>query len=232
MSAIVSFKHVSKSYTLDRVVVNALTDVSFEVERGAFVAVSGPSGSGKSTLLNLIGCVDTPSEGCVESVGKNTQALSDRELTQLRLRDIGFIFQSFNLIGVLSVFRNVELPLLLLGGMSASQRRERVTTLLRQVGIERFAQHRPGELSGGQRQRAAIARALVTGPRLVLADEPTANLDSSTAETIIELMKSLNRTEQTTFIFATHDARMLAHAESMIELVDGRLAQHAMRRAS
>jgi putative ABC transport system ATP-binding protein len=223
MTHIVSVQEVSKNYTLGTFVVHALRKVSLDVEAGEFLAIAGPSGSGKTTLLNLIGCVDTPTGGKVAIAGQPTGSMSERQLTRLRLHTIGFIFQSFNLVSVLSVFQNVELPLLLQRSASAKERRQRVRALLDRVGIAEYANHRPNELSGGQRQRVAIARALVTRPQLVLADEPTANLDSVTGTNILDLMKELNRTEKTTFIFSTHDARVWAYASSVVRLADGQI---------
>ena len=225
MTAIVSIKQATKDYRLGKVVVNALRGVSIDVAQGEFLSIAGPSGSGKTTLLNLIGCVDTPSSGIVQVAGRDTAKLSERELTKLRLHTIGFIFQSFNLVGVLDVFRNVELPLLLQRTLTAQERSKRVLELLEHVGLTEHVRHRPNELSGGLRQRVAIARALVTRPSLVLADEPTANLDSVTGENILNLMKELNRTENTTFIFSTHDARVMAHASAIVRLADGKLAE-------
>ncbi len=222
MKAIVSVKDAVKNYTLGNVVVPALRGVTLDVVEGDFIAIAGPSGSGKTTLLNLIGCVDTPTSGSVEVEGKDTRRLSERQLTTLRLHTIGFIFQSFNLVSVLSVFQNVELPLLLQRRLSGSERAQRVMSLLDRVGIREYANHRPSELSGGQRQRVAIARALVTRPGIVLADEPTANLDSVTGQNILDLMKELNRTEKTTFIFSTHDQRVMAHANAIVRLADGK----------
>jgi putative ABC transport system ATP-binding protein len=224
MKAIVSVKDAVKNYTLGNVVVPALRGVTLDVVEGDFIAIAGPSGSGKTTLLNLIGCVDTPTSGTVEVEGKDTRRLSERQLTTLRLHTIGFIFQSFNLVSVLSVFQNVELPLLLQRKLAGAERAQRVTALLERVGLREHASHRPSELSGGQRQRVAIARALVTRPGIVLADEPTANLDSVTGQHILDLMKELNRTEKTTFIFSTHDQRVMAHANAIIRLADGKLA--------
>jgi len=226
MTAIVSIQNATKDYRLGKVVVPALRGVTLQVSQGEFLSIAGPSGSGKTTLLNLIGCVDTPTTGTVEVAGRSTAKLSERELTRLRLDTIGFIFQSFNLVGVLDVYRNVELPLLLQHTLSAAERSKRVLALLDRVGLGDHARHRPNELSGGQRQRVAIARALVTRPVLVLADEPTANLDSVTGQNILDLMKELNRTEKTTFIFSTHDARVMAHASSLIRLADGKLAEN------
>jgi len=222
MKAIVSVKDAVKNYTLGNVVVPALRGVTLDVVEGDFIAIAGPSGSGKTTLLNLIGCVDTPTSGTVEVEGRDTRKLSERQLTTLRLHTIGFIFQSFNLVSVLSVFQNVELPLLLQRQLSGAERAKRVMALLEKVGIREYANHRPSELSGGQRQRVAIARALVTRPGIVLADEPTANLDSVTGQNILDLMKELNRTEKTTFIFSTHDQKVMAHANAIVRLADGK----------
>jgi len=222
MKTIVAVKNATKNYALGKVTVPALRGVDLEVAEGEFLSIAGPSGSGKTTLLNLIGCVDTPTSGIVEVAGKDTRKLSERELTDLRLNTIGFIFQSFNLVQVLSVFQNVELPLLLQKKLNGAQRAERVEALLKRVGLDEHIRHRPSELSGGQRQRVAIARALVTRPQLVLADEPTANLDSVTGQNILDLMKELNQTEKTTFIFSTHDARVMSHASSVVRLADGK----------
>lgn len=223
-SSIVSIINVSKDYNLGKTIVPALQSVTLTIAPGDFVSIAGPSGSGKTTLLNLIGCVDTATTGQVIIAGNDTKTLRERQLTELRLNTIGFIFQSFNLVPVLNVFQNVEFPLLLQKKLAAAERRARVTELLAKVGLDKHTKHRPSELSGGQRQRVAIARALVTRPKIVLADEPTANLDSKTGETIIDLMKEMNQTEKTTFIFSTHDAKVMAHANSIIRLVDGKIA--------
>ncbi|MGZ6131531.1 MAG: ABC transporter ATP-binding protein [Myxococcaceae bacterium] len=220
---IVSIVDVVKEYQLGATVVPALRGVSLDVHRGEFISIAGPSGSGKTTLLNLIGCVDVATRGTVRVVGQDTAALSERELTRLRLETIGFIFQSFNLVGVLSVFQNVEFPLLLQGKLRGHERWARVMTLLEQVGLAEHARHRPNELSGGQRQRVAVARALVGSPQIVLADEPTANLDSVTGERIIDLMKEMNQRDGTTFIFSTHDAKVMAHADAIVRLADGKI---------
>ena len=216
--------NVARTYRLDAVDVPALVDNNLVILPNRFPVISGPSGSGKTTLLNLIGCVDTPTSGTVIVNGHDTTRLSERALTDLRLRTLGFIFQSFNLVSVLSVFQNVEYPLLLQGGTTRKQRADRVLALLDAVGIGSYARHRPSELSGGQRQRVAIARALVTRPQIVLADEPTANLDSKTGETIIDLMKEMNAKDGTTFIFSTHDPKVMAHANAVVRIADGRLA--------
>ena len=221
---IVSLENVSKDYMLGKTVVPALRDVTLSIDRGEFLSIAGPSGSGKTTLLNLVGCVDTPTAGRVVVGDQDTSTLSERELTELRLRTLGFIFQSFNLVSVLSVFQNVEFPLLLQGGLAKKERAARVLELLEAVGIAAHARHRPSELSGGQRQRVAIARALVTRPAIVLADEPTANLDSATGANIIDLMKEMNRRDGTTFIFSTHDPKVMAHASAIVRIADGRLA--------
>jgi putative ABC transport system ATP-binding protein len=225
-NAIVSLSEVRKEYNLGKTVVPALQGIDLQVTAGDFISIAGPSGSGKTTLLNLIGCVDTATAGKVIVDGHDTKNLKERQLTELRLNTIGFIFQSFNLVAVLNVFQNVEFPLLLQKKLSAADRKARVNDLLKKVGLDKHAHHRPSELSGGQRQRVAIARALVTGPKIVLADEPTANLDSKTGESILDLMKEMNRTEKTTFIFSTHDAKVMAHANHIVKIADGRIAEN------
>jgi putative ABC transport system ATP-binding protein len=217
----VSVQHVSKVYRLGRVEVTALDDVSLTVEAGEFVAIAGPSGSGKTTLLNLIGCLDTPTAGEIAIDGEPVGALSAGRRADLRARKLGFVFQTFNLIPVLTAWENVEYPLLLRprDGDPAA----RVAAALEQVGLRDRARHRPPELSGGQQQRVAIARALVTEPALVLADEPTANLDSATGRDIVALMRRLNRERRTTFVFSTHDPRIMSSADRVLEISDGRL---------
>jgi len=224
---IIELKDVRKVYPLGKVSVQAVRGVSFAIERGDFISIAGPSGSGKSTILNLIGCIDTPTAGIVEIEGVSTAGHTDRELTQLRHDVIGFIFQSFNLIPVLDVYENVEFPLLMGDGrMPKSKRREWVDSLIAEVGLEQWRRHKPNELSGGQRQRVAIARALVARPKIVLADEPTANLDSKTGEQIISLMKKINRELETTFIFSTHDPHIVGIADHVIRLVDGEVVEN------
>ena len=225
MPNIVSIRDATKNYHLGKVVVPALRGITLEIEAGEFMSIAGPSGSGKTTLLNLIGCVDVPTSGSVRVDGREITQLHERELTSLRLHTIGFIFQSFNLVNVLDVYRNVELPLLLQRVHSAAERKARVMDLLTKVGLRDLLKHRPSELSGGQRQRVAIARALVSKPKLVLADEPTANLDSVTGQNIIDLMKELNEEEHTTFVFSTHDARVMSHAQRIVRLADGKLVE-------
>jgi putative ABC transport system ATP-binding protein len=222
--AIVTVQDVHKDYMLGKTVVPALRGVTLQIERGEFLSIAGPSGSGKTTLLNLIGCVDTATSGTVLVSGQDTRALGERALTELRLHTIGFIFQSFNLVQVLSVFQNVEFPLLLQGKLTRKEREARVSGLLEAVGLADYLKHRPNELSGGQRQRVAVARALVTRPALVLADEPTANLDSATGANIIDLMKEMNHKDGTTFIFSTHDPKVMSHASAIVRIADGQLA--------
>ena len=222
---IVRMKQVTKEYPLGKLKVRALKGIDLEISRGEFTTIAGPSGSGKTTVLNLIGCVDVPSTGEVHIAGQLTSALKDKQLTNLRLHKLGFIFQSFNLVPVLDVFQNVELPLLLQGELDAPARAKRVREIVDRVGLIDQLKQRPNELSGGQRQRVAIARALVTNPAIVLADEPTANLDSVTGNTIIELMKELNATQKTTFIFSTHDPRVMRQASRVIRLVDGEIVR-------
>jgi putative ABC transport system ATP-binding protein len=221
---IVTLENVTKDYPLGKTSVRALDGVSLTIAKGEFTAVAGPSGSGKTTLLNLVGCVDVPSTGKVTVAGQSTADLNDTGLTRLRLHKLGFIFQTFNLVQVLDLFQNVEFPLLLQGGMTAAERRKRVEEIVDSVGLTPQMKQRPNELSGGQRQRVAIARALVGKPEIVLADEPTANLDSKNGQMILDLMKQLNSANHTTFIFSTHDPRVLTHAGRVIELVDGRIA--------
>lgn len=223
MSAIVELKQVVKDYPLGKTVVRAVQGVDLTIDKGEFTSIAGPSGSGKTTLLNLIGCVDVPTTGIVRVAGQSTRDLNDHALTELRLHKLGFIFQTFNLIQVLSVYQNVEFPLLLQGGLSTAERKKRVEEIIDRVGLRQQMGQRPNELSGGQRQRVAIARALVTRPQIVLADEPTANLDSVTGQNIIDLMKLINGELRTTFIFSTHDQKVMEHADRIIRVADGRL---------
>jgi putative ABC transport system ATP-binding protein len=219
---LVELENVVKDYRLGKAIIPALRGVSLAIEQGEFLCIAGPSGSGKTTLLNLIGCLDRPTSGKVRLEGRDVTSLSAHELALIRRRRIGFVFQTFNLIPVLSAYENVEFPLFL-RGVPAGERRRRVGQVLEAVGLERVARHRPDELSGGQQQRVAVARALVTEPALVLADEPTANLDSATGEEIIELMHGINREQGTTFIFSTHDPQVMERASRAVRLRDGRL---------
>ncbi|MBU8913370.1 MAG: ABC transporter ATP-binding protein [Spirochaetales bacterium] len=225
--SIVRLEGVHKVYPLGETHVRAVNGVTFSIERGDFISIAGPSGSGKSTILNMIGCIDTPTEGTVYIDDQPTSGLTDREITRLRHQFIGFIFQSFNLVPVLNVFENVEFPLLLGTEVAPKEERKRyVDFLIEEVDLTRWRTHRPNELSGGQRQRVAIARALVTRPQIVLADEPTANLDSKTGEGIIELMKKINRELETTFIFSTHDPSIMGIADHIIRLLDGNIIEN------
>ncbi len=220
--AIVELTDVRKVYPLGKTEVHAVRGVSFSIEKGDFISLAGPSGSGKTTILNLIGCIDSPSAGTVRINGRATERMSDAELTILRHKTLGFIFQSFNLIPVLDVHENVEFPLLLgKTDMGRGEKKEWIDYLIDEVGLGDWRDHRPNELSGGQRQRVAIARALVTRPEIVLADEPTANLDSATGEGIIGLMKKINRERNTTFVFSTHDGEIVKIADHVIRLQDG-----------
>jgi putative ABC transport system ATP-binding protein len=221
-SLVVKVQEVRKQYRLGKVTVDALRGVNLAVDRGEFVAIAGPSGSGKTTLLNMIGCLDTPTSGAIAIAGEGVCGLRPHQLAEIRAQKIGFIFQTFNLIPVLSAVENVEYPLLI-RGRPKSERQAAVAQALEAVGLAGVARHRPGELSGGQQQRVAIARALVSGPSIVLADEPTANLDSQTAQEIIELMLKLNRVEGVTFIFSTHDPRVMNHASRRVEIRDGQI---------
>ena len=218
---IIEIRGLKKDYPLGNTVVNALRGVDVSVEAGEFMSIVGPSGSGKTTLLNVIGCIDFATEGSVQVGGREITVLNDRQITDLRLHKIGFIFQTFNLIPVLDVVENVEFPLLLMKTHSRAEVRKRADRLIAEVGLQSFAKHRPAELSGGQRQRVAIARALVTNPDIVLADEPTANLDSVTGASILELMKDMNTQEKTTFVFSTHDANVLKYARRIVKIHDG-----------
>jgi putative ABC transport system ATP-binding protein len=211
---------VNKTYRLDKVGVPALRNINLRVQPDRFTVLSGPSGSGKTTLLNLIGCIDQPDTGEIKVAGQSMGSLSDDALSDYRLRHIGFIFQNFNLLPVLTAYENVEYPLILTRAPAAARRR-RVQELLEAVGLTQHAYHWPGQLSGGQRQRVAIARALATEPELVLADEPTANLDSHTGAAIIQLMRAMQREYHATFVFSSHDPNVLAEADDAVFLQDG-----------
>jgi len=220
----ISVRGAVKRYTLGKTVVEALKGLDLEIDASEIVGIVGPSGSGKSTLLNLLGCIDSADEGTVEIDGVDVGRLGDRESTALRRTKIGFIFQTFNLIPVLTAYENVDLPLSALG-VGAAERRARVQAMLGRVGLSEYGRHRPDELSGGQRQRVAIARALVTKPALVLADEPTANLDGETGKSIMELMHAMNAELKTTFVLATHDPRILPYLDRRVQIEDGRVTR-------
>jgi putative ABC transport system ATP-binding protein len=216
---------IAKNYQAGDMEVPALKDVSFAIEAGAFAAFVGPSGSGKSTLLNLVGCLDRPSAGLLTVLGTDVARCRAARRPAFRGEHLGFIFQDFNLVPVLSAYENVEYPLLMVRGWPEAQRRERVNRVLAAVGMADQAHKRPDQLSGGQKQRVAVARALVGEPKLVLADEPTANLDHDTAYRILGLMKQMRDQFGTTFVFSTHDPKIMAEAEITFTLEDGRILQ-------
>ncbi|HYA47781.1 MAG TPA: ABC transporter ATP-binding protein [Burkholderiales bacterium] len=221
--SLITASHLSKTYRTGDVDVPALRGVDFTIEAGAFVAFVGPSGSGKTTLLNMIGCLDRPSSGTLQVLDTDIASLDRSAAAAFRGANIGFIFQDFNLIPVLSAYENIEYPLLMVQDWPVAKRRERVMALLESVGMRDQADKRPDQLSGGQKQRVAVARALATQPKLVLADEPTANLDHDTAYRILELMKKMRDEFGTTFIFSTHDPKIMGEAEATFTLEDGRL---------
>ncbi|MBQ4378884.1 MAG: ABC transporter ATP-binding protein [Treponema sp.] len=239
--AVIELKNVSKIYQMEKVQVKAVDNASFKIEQGEFAALSGPSGSGKSTLLNIIGLIDLPNSGSIILEGndvykgidleksKKVPFKIDSKLTELRRAHLGFIFQTFNLIPVLNVWENVEFPLTLgtspASSLSASEKKDWVSFLLETVGLTDWKNHKPSELSGGQRQRVAIARALVTKAPIILADEPTANLDSKNGDQILELMKDLNQKLKTTFVFSTHDPKIVAMSDHVIKLRDGKILE-------
>ncbi len=218
----IRIRNVSKIYKMEKVAITALQNVNLDIEKGDFIALMGPSGAGKSTLLHIIGCLDNPTEGTVEIYGQKIQKMKDNKLSIFRNRHIGFIFQSFNLMSVLNVYENVEYPLMIRG---EKVNRDKVLETIESVGLLDYIKHRPDELSGGQRQRVAIARALVTDPDIILADEPTANLDSKTGEKIIALLLELNTKHNVTFLFSTHNELVAKYAKRVINILDGELIQ-------
>ena len=220
---------LSKTYRAGQVTVDALKGLNFSIEKGAFVSFVGPSGSGKTTLLNLMGCLDRPSNGRLSVAGMEVSELNRKDAARFRGKNIGFIFQSFNLIPVLTAFENVEYPLIMVQNVPGAEREKRVLELLDAVGMIDQRDQLPDQLSGGQKQRVAVARALVTHPDLVLADEPTANLDHDTAHGIIRLMKKIRKEVQTTFVFSTHDVRIIDEAESIFRIEDGVLKNGNMK---
>jgi len=222
---------ISRTYQEESVPVQALQDVDFEVRQGEFVSLAGPSGSGKSTLLNIIGGLDRPDEGDVEVAGVKLNELSESELSDLRLQKMGFVFQAYNLIPVLSARENVEF-IMQLQGVSAAERAARATAVLEQLGVESMADRRPGELSGGQQQRVAVARAIVTHPVLLLADEPSANLDSATTRELLEMLRTLNETHGVTIVAATHDPMVMSYARRQVNLRDGRIVEDKQNEAA
>jgi putative ABC transport system ATP-binding protein len=218
--SIVKLEGVSKTYRLGQVDVPALVDVALEVRPNCFTVISGASGSGKTTLLNMVGCIDRPDTGEITFEGRSIKGMSVDELSDFRLRHLGFVFQGFSLLPVLTAFENVEYPLLL-AKVPAREREQRVRAMLDAVGLADKGGNRPGQLSGGQRQRVAIARALAMSPKLVLADEPTANLDSDTGASIIALMRSMQQEHKVSFIFSSHDPKVLAEADDAVFIRDG-----------
>ncbi len=230
---VVDAQQLTKTYKQGKLEVQALRGVDLHVSAGEFVVLAGPSGSGKTTLLNLIGALDQPTSGTLLVDGKNLAKLSRAELAHLRRDRVGFVFQAYNLLPVLTARENTEL-VLMLRGLGASERRSKAEHMLSAVGLSRMMDRRPSELSGGQQQRVAVARAIAAAPRLVLADEPTANLDSKTAESLLDLMAELNTQHQITFLFSSHDARVIERARRVVYLEDGRIAsdRDAMRKGA
>ena len=221
--SLVNAKNLTKVYSLGEIKVEALKSVSFEIEPASFISFIGPSGSGKTTLLNLIGCLDKPTSGTLKVADVNTSDLTRKEAAAFRGKNLGFIFQDFNLIPILTVYENVEYPLLIVQNVPAEERKNQVILLLKTVGMIDQQNKYPDQISGGQKQRVAVARALVTNPRLVLADEPTANLDSKTAFMVIDIMRQMKEEFGATFIFSTHDPKIVSEVETVYTLQDGML---------
>jgi putative ABC transport system ATP-binding protein len=225
--SLVNAENLTKVYTMGEIEVKALQSVSFEIEPASFISFIGPSGSGKTTLLNLIGCLDKPTSGTLKVAEVNTSELTHKEAAAFRGNNLGFIFQDFNLIPVLTVYENVEYPLLIVQNVPSEERKTRVISLLKTVGMTDQKDKYPDQISGGQKQRVAVARALVTNPRLVLADEPTANLDSKTAFMVIDIMRQMKEEFGVTFIFSTHDPKIVSEVETVYTLQDGMLIGRA-----
>lgn len=221
--ALLEMRNVKKIYQQGKIEVHALKGVDLLVERGEFTSIAGPSGSGKTTLLNMVGCLDTPTSGEIDLDGKEIGKLSKEDLAMIRRYNLGFIFQSYNLIPVLSVYENVEFALRLLKQHNAKELKERVMGMLEAVGLAGLENRKPNELSGGQKQRVAIARALIKEPKMVLADEPTANLDSKTSKDVLEIMVKMNQQLGTTFIFSTHDTLVMEYANRLVQIKDGEI---------
>jgi putative ABC transport system ATP-binding protein len=224
----IKVENVTKDYTVGQTAVHALRGVSLSIEKGEFLSIAGPSGSGKTTLLNLIGCLDKATSGEIYIVGEAVSSKNKKELALLRRRRLGFVFQSFNLIPVLSAFENVSFALSLLG-INGTEIKDRTYGILEEVGLKGMESRLPGELSGGQQQRVAVARALIKEPDMVLADEPTANLDSDTGREILDLMLSLNEKHRTTFVFSTHDQMVMDYARRLVKLHDGQVTSDERR---
>jgi len=222
MSVIVSCESLNKIYGADELQVHAVDNVNLEINKGDFISLSGPSGSGKTTLLNLIGGLDTASSGKITLDGKRVDKMNKSALADMRLNHIGFVFQAYNLIPVLSAYENIEF-IMQLQGVPAENRREKADAILEEVGLTGMGERRPAQMSGGQQQRIAVARAIVSRPSIVLADEPTANLDSHTSNELLDLMKQLNREHNTTFIIATHDQQVIDFTQRRIHMIDGKI---------
>ncbi|MDD2383588.1 MAG: ABC transporter ATP-binding protein [Sulfurospirillaceae bacterium] len=216
---------LKKVYTSGEVSLEVIKNFSLEIKEGEFISLVGPSGSGKSTVLNMLGCLDTPTSGQIIINNTSVTSLNRTQRANFRGENIGFIFQSFNLIPVLSVYENIEYPLIMVQNLDESERKKRILKLLEEVGMLEHKDKTPDKISGGQMQRVAIARALVTNPKIIFADEPTANLDSKTAHMIIELMKKIQKEHQTTFVFATHDEKIVANVDRLITLIDGEIVE-------
>jgi len=227
--SLLELNNVKKIYQQGKIEVPALRGVDLEVEEGEFTTIFGPSGSGKTTLLNMIGCLDTPTEGEVSLSGKKVSDLSKKALAMVRRFNIGFVFQAYNLIPVLTAYENVEFAIRLTDHSSESQMKEKVLKMLAEVGLKGLESRRPNELSGGEKQRVAIARALVKEPKIVLADEPTANLDSENAAGVVDIMRKMNKELNTTFIFSTHDPAVMKYANRYINLKDGMISADERR---
>lgn len=222
MSVIVSCESLSKTYGADELQVHAVDAVNLEINKGDFISLSGPSGSGKTTLLNLIGGLDTASSGKITVDNKRVDKMNKSELADMRLNHIGFVFQAYNLIPVLSAYENIEF-IMQLQGIPAENRREKADSILDEVGLSGMGERRPSQMSGGQQQRVAVARAIVSQPSIVLADEPTANLDSHTSDDLLDLMKQLNKEHSTTFVIATHDQQVIDFTQRRIHMIDGKI---------
>lgn len=229
--AIISVQELDKNYEANGLSIPALRRVNLTVERGEFIAIAGPSGSGKTTLLNIIGGLDNPSSGNIDVAGRDLTTMNPRELSDMRLNNIGFIFQAYNLIPVLTALENVEY-ILLLQGVEKEERRSRSRRILEEVGLKAEIHRPPRELSGGQQQRVAVARAIVSEPELVLADEPTANLDQKTGANLLDLMHELNHSKNITFVFSTHDQMVMERAERLVSLYDGTIASDVKKKAT
>jgi len=222
---VISLRNIVKTYDDDGIQVKAINGITLDIPRRRFAMIVGPSGSGKTTLLNLIGCIDKPTSGGISVAGQDVVRLSDKKVTDFRAKNVAFIFQNFALYPVLSAYENVEYPLLLIG-MPAKERRERTMSMLEAVGLADQRKQKPNQLSGGQKQRVAVARALVKHPEIVLADEPTANLDTGTGAQIIDLMRRMQHEQEVSFVFASHDPQLISHAEETFVIRDGKLVEH------